>query len=605
MKLPPIHHGCVAGLAPPQRHLMSMLALLLGVLLALPVDTVGQCPSEDAICSSRVVFGRDQDDIDESSLLQVGKPAHSATPRSASPHTGKRSLGQVMTGERTTPSKGGDADNLGLTLIASSSCMALGLIAFVYVTVQPYRNSIVDRACMLQLCLLFIQHLTYMLIVPSSFTLSKALGQGAAYSGWIIGAHMAGVCAGGVLMWFLFVVDPDAWRGGRALMLCATCLNLVGAGLFCFVTFSAEGSGTDLASSAGMAVVAVVSRVIDGFGAGINVQFGLVSIVHLMASSARTGWMASNQFAVMAAMGLGPILASFMSAASSGFTESAAAPLRSVGVTYVGLAFTVVVVAWSLYPTALESVEDFQPPTPQASSPDQGKPRTLEEQGRAWAKSRILLQCAALVMCGLRGYVVSGLEAATPMLLETDFGWTAANSGYAIGICFLFCIPVKLLFNLLGDRLDVSWMTRSAAAVSMVGAVMLSSKACQVLHMEGSCGALLLLAGCAILFPAIFMGDALTLGLSVMSHNVMPSGSWFDTNMVGLYRLIGLSAIGRTLGPPNARAIIVASGQDGYAFVQLCAALAFLVLLEAFVLPCNARHRDQGPPEAAAGRAAK
>merc|ERR1719362_116247 len=82
-----------------------------------------------------------------------------------------------------------------------------------------------------------------------------------------------------------------------------------------------------------------------------------------------------------------------------------------------------------------------------------------EEQAGLCLQSKAVLVCTGLVMNALRGFVISGLEAATSLLLEEEFAWRRRDIGVVIGICFLSCIPVKALYeNLKGELKLTQWI---------------------------------------------------------------------------------------------------------------------------------------------------
>eukprot|EP00416_Gambierdiscus_australes_P041817 CAMPEP_0171108714 /NCGR_PEP_ID=MMETSP0766_2-20121228/69466_1 /TAXON_ID=439317 /ORGANISM="Gambierdiscus australes, Strain CAWD 149" /LENGTH=554 /DNA_ID=CAMNT_0011570301 /DNA_START=39 /DNA_END=1703 /DNA_ORIENTATION=+ len=451
--------------------------------------------------------------------------------------------------------------------IARLLCMIILCCVFLLLTaLVPSHYGIAEKACITQAAVLLITNLSFTVVIPSSYRMARVVGLGAAYSGLLIGLYQLGVCAGAVAMWVTLRFYPEAWRFSFPIMVGSTFVSLLGAALYFALSIAAEPffSGVPVEhEKPWMAFPLVVSRLLDGFGTGVIVQMGQILIIHLVKSEDRASWMATNQFASMLGIGLGPMVSSVVSALN--LCHSSTGQLAAVGIGYVGLALTSSVLALARFPRHLDEVIDQQPaPTTQVSSDE------IKD-----ARSRIVLVLGSLVMCLMRSFVISGLEAATSFLLEVEYDWGLAPTGIAVGLCFLFCIPVKLFFNTFQDQLSLICWIRLAGAGAVVGGVMLY---------RWSNSAYVLLVGDALVFPALFLGDALTAGIMMMSQHLMPLGSLFDANHVVLQRALFM-CLGRNLGPPLARTTVQGSGQNGYATQQLVIAVLFLVVLEIWVVP--------------------
>lgn len=458
------------------------------------------------------------------------------------------------------------------------------MMGFVAINTRSSTSSVAEVAAFVPITLLFVQHLSYTLVIPFSYDTSMAIGMGVGYSGFLIGIQMAGVCLGSVLMWLLFATYPSLWRRGRTLMLWAVLCNFVGAATYCALSVHIESEGHETGGNmTGIATILMLSRVLDGFGIGINVQFSLVSITHLFTDADRPAWMTQNQFAVMLGIGLGPLMASGI--CSLDLCNASTDHLAAGGVAYVGITLAAAAVVAFRYPASLEDVADYNAPQRLEGAANLNALQVGSLLTEKDLRNRRILLCGGLAMACLRGFVISGLEAATSLLLETEFGWDPKEIGVAIGVCFLFCIPIKALHMQLQPTLrHTSWIFLFAM-LSVIGSLLLFSFACDlpVLDMLGC--AYVLLLGDAVLFPALFMGDALTAGLLMQSQHLLPKGSWFDANHFLLYRNVLVAGIGRNIGPPLARIQVDMGGQDSYATLQVVGAGLFLVLLEVVVKP--------------------
>lgn len=498
-------------------------------------------------------------------------------------------------------------------MLVATALMVIGIVRFArYCTVQ---RETAEVACVIQLGAICILNLSYTLVIPSSYLIALVVGREEAYSGMLIGVQQLGVCGGGATMWFLLRQWPQLWRSGWELMRFATTCSLVGSVTFCVLICSSAHIADDPKKPplSWIAVPLLIVRALDGFGTGIIVQLGQVSIIHLFPSKERPGWMATNQFAGMFGIGLGPMVStavSMVSVAIPGGPDAkvyetwwsrfrVADPiypswnLVATGLAYVGISLGTYLAVGFFFPRSMADVVDTQSPRRNdqpfdTTAADAMLPDHVEVP--RWF-SRVVLVWAALIMSSLRGFVVSSLEAGTAFLLQTDYGWEINPIGIAIGACFLFCIPVLLVYYLVQQHLSITAWVRLMALLAIGGSSFLYSPVCHALNLHGGCAYVLLFAD-AILFSTILLGDALTAGIMMMSQHLLPEGSWLDINHVVLFRGILVVGIGRNLGPPLSRMAVEAGGQDAYAAQQMMTTVLYLFIFELLVVP-NTRLKDE------------
>mmetsp|Transcript_7408 Transcript_7408/g.17528 ORF Transcript_7408/g.17528 Transcript_7408/m.17528 type:complete len:534 (-) Transcript_7408:41-1642(-) len=446
-----------------------------------------------------------------------------------------------------------------------AAAVALGLVAFTVACTWNAEKA--EKACVVQTVVLFTGNLTYTLIVPSSYLISRVVGAGVAYSGAIIGVQQAGATCGAVVMWMVLQSRPEMWRERTALFLSTGC-SFLGAILFYLATLKMEQRLDQPVEGSLRWTEALLlfARFVDGLGLGVILQLGQVTIVHVISSSRRPGWMGTNQLGAMLGIGFGPMLASFAG------MLAAAESLLAVGMIYVGIAIGGLLAVAACYTDSLANVEDTQ------------ALRRIQQATAYGEKPSAVLICAALAMAGMRGFVVSGLEAATSILLEIEYSWHRSAIGLAVGLSFLSIMPLKLVYNTVHDKLSPATWIRVMALLSILGACLLFTHVSKALHLATQQNAQMILVADSILFPTIFLGDALTAGIVMMSQHLFPVGTWLDANYVVVFREI-CKGIGRTGGPPVARMTVGAGGQDSYALQQVILAVAFLLLLEVCVRP--------------------
>mmetsp|Transcript_86150 Transcript_86150/g.162370 ORF Transcript_86150/g.162370 Transcript_86150/m.162370 type:complete len:584 (-) Transcript_86150:20-1771(-) len=458
---------------------------------------------------------------------------------------------------------------LVMTMLVVAGMVMAGFTPLAVCRSEPEKAAI---ACNM---FLFLQHLTFTLVIPYTYSLAAAIGAGTVFSGWLIGVYMAGVFAGSTLVWVLFQVQPKLWMRGRALLVLATYLNVVGAVLYFVLSFVAEeASGTDGKSIPGFASLLIFARVVDGLGTGIVVQFSLVSLSYMFSAEERVAWTIDNNFAVLCGLGLGPLLAS----ASVSFCD-ASAELRTIGTVYVGVAASVFCVCQLHYPESLESIERQT----SSSSEHQGSP--VPELVLGGSKyTRVVLLCSGLVSNCTRGFAVSGLESAVAFLLEYHYYFDRQFTGVVIGMCFLIFVPLMSICTRLQRTRCMTHMSWTRAFILMAaGSSLLLLTSVADLIGIGRPWCLMLASG--IMYPFYVMSDAIVTG--VMMKHAFPAGSWLDANHLMLWRSVCLSAIGRNLGPPLSR-YSAEFGQDAFATQQLATVAITFLLFEVIFRPCVA-----------------
>jgi len=483
-------------------------------------------------------------------------------------------------------------------MVAFVVVVGVALLTFTISGLQPRSYGNAERACVVQMLILFVTNLTFTVIVPTSYLVSRVAGHGATYSGVLIGIYQAGCCLGSFMMWCALQKSPNVWKSAKPLLVTASTFNVIGGVMYCAISVVAESSANEeslgkiVAPMPWLTVPLLISRLVDGFGTGITVQLGQVLIVHLIPSEQRPRWMANLQFASMLGIGFGPLLGSMIGCLN--ICRVPTQHLTAVGIGYVGFALSAFTLAVTRFPSDLGELQDFQPPEEvqtarpgQEDAPSAAAHLCLQAKLEDWDRhGRVMVVVGALLMALIRGFVVSGVEASASLLLEVKYHWETNTIGLAVGMCFLFCVPVKLLYNSYEKQLSILNWIRILGSGSVVGGLLLYSWS------EAAAMAYVLLLGDALLFPTLFLSDGLSAGLMMMSQHLLPKGSLFDVNTVVFFRSIALST-GRSLGPPLARMVVDSHGQNGYANQQMMAAVAFLIVFEFFV----ARHAKLDPPK--------
>jgi len=466
--------------------------------------------------------------------------------------------------------------------------LVLGTCAFVYlryeiqVAARPQEESSVAIETVFTVGCFFalIDNVLFTMVIPDSYDLVvSSLGGSITESGFIVGAFKFGTFLGAVFAFLLLRCLPDLWRSyTRRSMLACALLNLAGAASYVLVTSRAaqgEASPGSLGARARLWARAALlaGRVVMGVGAGLRLMLVRVLLARLSTPARRPEQYVRLVFAVMLGIGLGPVASSAV---------GLLCPSRSFEA--VGLCAPALILSQVAGALSLQSL---RPERDLLLEEEERQARqcvfTPSEVGR---RQRIGAFC--LLFACVRGACVSGLEAATVVLLELDFGWQRRCTGLAVGVAFLSVIPARMTVTHFCDRLSsTQWISRMVL-VSLVGACgtlhyLAFARDMLGQHLHAQLSSIALLAGDAILFSSFFLSDALSQGL-IMQHLLPRDLSVLNATFANLI-LTGLQdGVGRSVGPPLARFLVGVGGQNLYAALQIaCALLAFALAHYGFI----------------------
>jgi uncharacterized membrane protein YqgA involved in biofilm formation len=181
---------------------------------------------------------------------------------------------------------------------------------------------------------------------------------------------------------------------------------------------------------------------------------------------------------------------------------------------------------------------------------------------------------AAFVCAFLRAYVVGGLEVATALLLEDNYGWGVRWVGVAIGLTFCTSFIASKIF----DQFNLNALVRICSLCPIIGSLLMSSMSCDVLTVSNTKCPSLLLSGDVIVFSLLYNAESIIHGIA-MSH-VEPDGSLLNASNVTFMNTLLTDGLGRFFGPWIARMITDNGGQNIYAIQQVAGILIFGIAAE-------------------------
>jgi len=420
---------------------------------------------------------------------------------------------------------------------------------------SPIWNSMMppaESALHVNLMVCFQGFMNYSSVVLCAYPLclSLNLSNAASMSGLLIGVFMEASAVGMGVSWKILNVYPDLWRRHiKTYLVAGLSCQFFGALAFCKVAMAVRYGQSD--SSLIMTLLA--ARICQGFGHGLNDQFMKCCIVKLAAACDRPRHSLKKFVANTLGIGCGPIiiaLAYFFFhddvVDAAGLTNGAQISMLTAQ-WQLTMTITVLISAILLYPS-LEEVSDF------------GKANSLV----GGHQTAVLL--ASIFMDALRGFITSGVEAASCLLLQDHFAWRQDSIGFCIGMTFCLVVPGYMLHKQYQARYsDIAWI-RIYTGIAMLATALLGTA-------QKPLG---ILAADSIIFPSIYLAGALNMG--ILNTSVFPDGSLLDANNVMLINGIISNGIGRFAGPIFSRSLIAHLGQKAYAS---CQALAIGTILAA------------------------
>jgi hypothetical protein len=450
---------------------------------------------------------------------------------------------------------------LGVLLIA-------GAITVAWITRESADSGAAEAA---RSCGLFVQFCgmtNYSIVFLEAYRLSKALLHDAAFSGQLIGIYMGASCFGGLITSTMLWGTPDLWKTKpRQVLLGSQILNIVGFCIYAWVNSYLTYNVVDtLEESKIFSTALLFARVCSGIGHGISATLLQISFAHLTPAEERPAQMTRFLFVCTLGIGLGPMIAAGLNLLD--FCD-AAHPMHFelIGQSQLVLAAMALFSMLIFYPH-LDDVHDYVGEVGSAAnspSPDSSTLQTV-----------ILVGC--MICTFVRAMVTSGVEGATSLLLETEYGFPQTDIGIIIGGTFLFCLPMKCMIDLTRKHMSVFQWIRLLSCISIVGSIILFRRMWYGLVIAD-----------VLLFPSLYLSDGMVRG--VMQQNALPSGTCLDQTGTTFWAMV-VNSLGRFMGPWFARWLLQRVQQTGYAILQVLLAVAFWAIFE-FMIVTPIRHLEE------------
>jgi len=431
--------------------------------------------------------------------------------------------------------------------------IAVMMIAFGIAMTVFSRYSKGDIALSLGLTFCFQDQLSFMLVLVDSLDIARRLGQGTAFSGWIIGAYKVGGAAGQLFLWSLLSYFPSLWRRGRSILMIGGVIQFVGVAFVLLIASIVDEPGSwpsDLAN------LLLVARAYQGFGGGLIQLLVYNQFGHLVDASQRPARMLSLNLSWALGLGLAPLLSAFFDTIPHLIPCEHERPRPQFQYTLAcGVAIPLGNCFGLLFYPDIRDVKDFALQDVSNNGNDSH-----------W-KLRVCVILTCLVSCIARAFIIAAWEASLTMLLEVMYGIKVFENSVITSIMCFSCVLVKLVFDKFKANLSLNTWIRILSVASLVGGLLCRVRALWAVLMASF-----------VLFPTVFMTAGLYSGIA-QNHAMR---GWFGLRNVNLALSASSDLIGRGLGPPVAR-IALSVGFEVWWFGLLAVQVFSLVCAEAVI----------------------
>jgi hypothetical protein len=384
-------------------------------------------------------------------------------------------------------------------------------------------------------------------VIPDSYDLMTEMNLGAAESGWLIASawplQIVALC-------LLFFIKGWSWRLQRALVL----LSML---ILCVSSFFYAAGASPPSSWNNRRVFnwLIAARVAIGpnmiFGAFLRMAAQQVTL-----PSENVAWNMIFSLSITLGTGLGPIVSPVVAwciGADEVRHRAAASSYAFAFIWAFMFIFSLVFVPGDLK-TLVDEVKKRKGDIVQQN--DEAADMPLEKRRSIW--------WSGVWFTAERSFIIAALEAATVLVLENEFGWSAQMGGFAVGASFLSTLPLTLVLMRIKAK-------RIASDTSLLKCVVFVGALVTVLFfpikgLRPGFATVLLLGVDCIVFATGFAADGLMNGFA--TNHCEGNDSFFSTsNYIIATQFIRV--LPRAISPIVSRYLISAHGRGMYAGLQL------------------------------------
>jgi len=235
---------------------------------------------------------------------------------------------------------------------------------------------------------------------------------------------------------------------------------------------------------------------------------------------------------------------------------------------------------WAIFASVCALSMDQEDPVPREETSALVTKQPLVRSGNDLPGVRKAIILAAIFLQVGRGFVSSGIDSSSVLVLETQWGWPKASAAVAIGCCYLMSILWHGIFTFCRySGVTDSILVHGGLALCTFATLGLFN----VSEHEGANVALLLMAD-GLIFP-VFMLTAGTVAAMSSRACLQDDDSLFGLPWVLFLTKACTETFGLGLGPVAARSMLDGFGRDYYAGMQLFCLISAAVAWAAIINP--------------------
>jgi len=423
-------------------------------------------------------------------------------------------------------------------------------------------------------------------VIPESYNLTKEMGYGATYSGWLIGS------AWPLSAFVALAIAPKLREWNQP-----WCRNVLVGNYFLqaiasfFFAMAADPRLSLPLPPTLQYTLVIGSRLLVGVSAGTDIILN-VMVWKVVPRASMVNLEVMKVCIRTFAIGLGPLVSSGLNFAFGAHDVRSRASFPAQVFAALWISFGVY--AWMVIPnditpfTSEKSARDDAEPAEGSRTPTAVSVDNLSEADRqtVWFGG---------IMYGMeRAFLVSALEAATALILEKEFRMGTQEVGVAVGATFFVGLPITLLVDAArrGHFISDVSLLSGAAAVATLASLMLFPMCSTLLghcgvHVPGLSVLLVLLADCVI-FPAGYLANGILDGFAVQCSK---AGTFCCVENFRLMEGFLQDAVARLIAPVIARTLVDRFGRLGYSAMQLSVSALGLASCVSVVLVLARSHK--------------
>jgi len=404
-------------------------------------------------------------------------------------------------------------------------------------------------------------------VIPQSHALAVDLGQGAAFSGLVIGCSYALTLAGTAVSRRYFMQPWDQRRNRHVIMAAYFALSLADVVSAC----AADPPLGWRMSPAQRLTMLLFGRGLIGMLLGQSLLLMRVMAFKITPVSEVVSLGMCRTFAMAAGTGLGPLLPYAVFRVLGSMGDVALLSRTLLLVSAVGLALPLC--CTHIFPLNLSLLE-------LAKRREEAKDVSL---ATASAKPQVAVEaCRAVVVFNavsfalLWGLMISSLEAASAMILEIEFGFATPTVGLFVALTFLAGLPVMLVLVVVCRVLKFgdAQVCVVVLAAALCASFFLQEQVSAVLSGSRSLSWVPVLIADALIFSTTYMASGIVDGFA--NACTIP-GTWYSQeNYIFFHQLCTTSV--RCVGPVVARSLLHISGRNSYMTLQFGLTLGLISL---------------------------